>query len=33
MGIHSRLRDGVPVEVDVLVEIPFRLEHRIPVSY
>jgi TonB family protein len=26
-------RHGVPVEVDVLVEIPFRLEHAAPVRY
>jgi TonB family protein len=26
-------RHGVPVEVDVLVEIPFRLEHATPVRY
>jgi TonB family protein len=26
-------RQGVPVEVDVLVEIPFRLEHLAPVRY
>jgi TonB family protein len=26
-------RHGVPVEVDVLVEIPFHLEHLAPVRY
>jgi TonB family protein len=26
-------RHGVPVEVDVLVEIPFHLEHAVPVRY